>query len=67
MGTLEYRGRDGGVDSQAVKLRGWWCSSCEEDLEESQSVVLLLGEGLQSHEFRSQHLKFEIVHRSRQC
>lgn len=29
-------------------------------------MVLLLGEGLQSHEFRSEHLKFEIVHRSRQ-
>lgn len=25
-------------------------------------MVLLLGEGLQSHEFRAEHLNFEIVH-----
>lgn len=55
------------MDSQAVKLRGSWCFSCEEDVEETKPAVVLLGEGLQSHEFRSEPLKFEIVHRSGVC
>lgn len=55
------------MDSQAVKLRGSWCLSCEEDLEETKPAVLLLGEGSQSREFRSEPFKSEIVHRSGVC
>lgn len=34
------------VDSQAVKLSGCCCFSCEADSEETRSAILLLGKGL---------------------
>lgn len=55
------------MDSQAVKLRGSRCFSCEEDVAETKSAAVSLGEGLQRHDFRSEPLKFEIVHRSGVC